>query len=748
MTKKRTRLTVGERILLLLMNYTRFRDEMQVPVDVTQDGIANNLGIIRSAVPRAVGSLIDRGLVEEELAHVKGLARRRKVYHLTDEGIMRARELFERISGTTVSVVESGERSRKTIGELFESGDVSLKTVSDVIVRGSLDMDTGSSMEDERGTEKVSYTHSLSPPEIFLGREREIEEISSAITSRKRRMTVVYGIAGVGKTTLSWKITQIFSRNMNIFYLDLKEWTTLSYVLKELGTFLSNAGWKDLSSYLETTVDLDIELVTDILKNIPGEFPLLLILDDLHRAPDQIVMFLSSLKERLPAMKGVNVIILSRERVPFYDIRDVKIYQTIGEMELMGFDRVTSMKLLKERGFSDEESKMIVQMTGGHPLALVLVEKDAYNYDIGDFMEFLKGEIFDKLDREAVRFLGLLSLSRLQLTPEELGSIMSFGKELVNRLQDMHLVFSTPGGFVIHDLIRDMSDSVLTAEEKLECHSRLADLFHTKLEDLGFHQEVPGTFPPFPFAVDDEKGLGPVPLYVSEEVYHLIGAGRGKEAVRVLMEALMQIPSKDLVKEHYSAVERAMQGISSGPESFQVRLLGAVSDILEGKEDHTLKTLKEISRMDAKDEEQSLVVNCARIWIHHIEERVNGPENAMNALDSLRKEGVPEGLDYYMQVKKASLLYKMGDHKGASKQYRTFLDSIINNDEFPDRLRSSVREAVEKAEKGSIQEATDQFQKIMELTVANRELLREELPFVDVDHHLLSAIYSLYHGRK
>jgi hypothetical protein len=55
---------------------------------------------------------------------------------------------------------------------------------------------------------------------------------------------------------------------------------------------------------------------------------------------------------------------------------------------------------------------------------------------------------------------------------------------------------------------------------------------------------------------------------------------------------------------------------------------------------------------------------------------------------------------------------------------------------------------LKKAKDGSIQVATDNFQRIMELTASNRDVLREEMPFVDVDHHLLSAIYSLYHGRK
>jgi ATP/maltotriose-dependent transcriptional regulator MalT len=167
-------------------------------------------------------------------------------------------------------------------------------------------------------------------------------------------------------------------------------------VLNELGGFLAKAGWGHLKDYLNTSRE-DIESCTDLLKSMPKELPVLLLFDDLHRAPKEINMFLASLKERLPSMKGMNVIVLSRTRAEFYDIRDVRITGLIGEIELLGFDRDTSRKFLTERGFPKDEVDEIIDMTGGHPLALVLVEKEGFEVDISDFDEFLKKEIFSKL---------------------------------------------------------------------------------------------------------------------------------------------------------------------------------------------------------------------------------------------------------------------------------------------------------------------------------------------------------------
>jgi shikimate kinase len=746
---KGSRLTVGDRILLLLIRYTRFRGELQAPIDVTQDGIANNLGIIRSAVPRAVGSLMNKGLVEENLAHINGLTRRRKVYMLTDEGIMRSRELSDRLSSIKIDVKDHEGDSNLKLGELQTEGKVNLKNISDVVATGKLDLTRSDEKVEVKTKGKTSYIHSLNPPEIFLGREREISEITTAIKSQKRKVTLIYGIAGVGKTTLGWKITQIFSKEMNIFYIDLKEWTTISYVLKEMASFLSQSGWDSLRTFLDTNKDIDIESACDIMRNIPEDLPALFIMDDLHRAPEEINMFLASLKERLPYMKNINLIVLSRKRASFYDIRDVRLSNLIGEMELLGFDRMTSKKLLFERGFKENEVDTIIDRTGGHPLALVLVEREGYNFDIGDFDQFLKEEIFNRLERNQMRVLGLLSLSRLQLGEDDLRNLMELDKDMIRKLMDNHLIFSTPGGYVIHDLIRDHSVRALTAEERVECHSLLARLFQDRLVNIGFHQDIGGEVPPYPFGIEDESGLGPAPLYVNEEIFHLIGSGKERETLPVFMEALLQVPSKDLIKEHREGLKEGLPKDLTEEERSELDLIELSWQIMEGENDEALRILERLEMIEHKDNEiLKTIRSCAIIWKPFVEERVHGPENALRLLKKMDEESIPEKLKYYFQVTKASLMYKIGDHKGASKVYRSFLDSIVNNEDLPVQMKEAVRDALEKAESGSIQVATDNFQKIMDLTGSNRDILREELPYVDVDHHLLSAIYSLYHGSK
>ncbi len=745
MDQKVIKLTARDKILLLLLNYTKFRGELQVPVDLTQEGIAGNLGIIRSAVPRAVGSLISKGEAEEYLAHVDNLSRRRKVYLLTDNGILSARTLLDSLFTLKIEVLDGGTKRKDTLGNLLSSNEVSLKNISDVVLSRKLDRSAGTDVGTER-RKRTSYTHSLTPPDMFLDREVEAEEISRFLSSPKKRVLIIYGIAGVGKTTLSWKVTQLFGNKMDIFYIDLKEWTTLSYVIRELSGFLAGTGNDCLSSFRETRTDLDMDQICDLLKTLPQEPPLLFIFDDLHRAPQEVTNFLGCLKERLPFMKGLHVMVLSRTRATFYDIRDVRLKGLVGEMELLGFDRETSRKFLIERGFDAKEVDSVIERTGGHPLALVLVEKEGRDIDMEDFDHFLKQEIFDKLPLDRLRLLGLLSLCRLQLGEAELSFLVDRGSEAVQSLLDGHLVFGTPGGYMVHDLIKEQAVLALDPDVKVSCHRDLARLFHERLVGMGFHQDIGMDVPPYPFGLEDEPGLGPVPLFVSEEVFHQLGSGEDQEAMDVMIKAALQIPSMDLVREFGPVLVRAKRGDRDPTNKERIEFIKMLLNIADGDHGKALITARKVCKDDtSKDPLIGSMRACCSLWLPYLIEKALGPEEGLKAIKAIDEADVPDRSRYYLLVTRASLMYKVGDHKGASEAYSRFLDAIMDNEDLPTQLREILKDAVVRANKGSIKEATDQFQRIMALTGANKDILREEMPYVDIDHHLLSAIYSLHY---
>jgi tetratricopeptide (TPR) repeat protein/DNA-binding MarR family transcriptional regulator len=741
LTGKTIKLTVGDKILILLLDYTRFRGEFQAPVDVTQDGIADKLGIIRSAVPRAVGGLIEKGYVEEYLAHIEGLTRRRKVYMLTDQGIIRSRDLIDEIGLLEIEVEDDNGRRNEPLSNLLSSKLITLESISKVVTNKRLDL--RKDHLEAAPSKQSSYTHSLSPPEIFLDREREMEDISTAIRSVRRKVTVIYGIAGVGKTTLAWRISQVFGPEMNVFYMDLKEWTTLNYVLMELGAFLERAGWGPLKDYLEHNRE-DIESCCDLLKALPRDIPLLAIFDDLHRSPKEIHMFLASFKERLQFMRGTNLIVLSRTRADFYDIRDVKITGVVGELELLGFDRDTSRKFLVERGFPPGKVDEIIARTGGHPLALVLVEKEG-GADISDFDNFLRKEIFSKLSISSHYILGLISLSRLQLRDEELLGLRCCGHEDLKGLCDQRLLFYTPSGYIVHDLVRDQAISNMAAHDRERAHLDLAQVFHEKLNSLGFYQEIGTDVPPAPFMLEDVKGLGPAPLFVSEEIHHLLSGNQSSAALRLLIRALLQIPSKDLMNEVSDRID--VSRMCDGDDRILGDFFKAVHHMQKGEYERSVRYLEKVVESAPQGDLPISCRSCANLWIPYVTERVMGPKEALSILDRLETDLDPK-LRYYFLTYRASLMYKLGDHHGSSEAYGRFLSAVLDNPEFPAQLKNTIEESLGYAREGQIQKATDNFQRIMELTRLNRDSIRDEMPYVDVDHHLLSAIYSVFYGRN
>ena len=63
---------VQERIFLHLLDYSDYKNSVEVTFSLSQMGIANAVAIARSNVPRAIAGLKDQGLLIERQAHVKG----------------------------------------------------------------------------------------------------------------------------------------------------------------------------------------------------------------------------------------------------------------------------------------------------------------------------------------------------------------------------------------------------------------------------------------------------------------------------------------------------------------------------------------------------------------------------------------------------------------------------------------------------------------------------------------------------
>jgi len=88
-------LTVAERIVLHLLQHQRSIDSYDVPLDISQDGIASALCISRAHVAIELKKLREGGDVVEKLAHIRKGKTKRKVYFLTENGELKAKKIRE-----------------------------------------------------------------------------------------------------------------------------------------------------------------------------------------------------------------------------------------------------------------------------------------------------------------------------------------------------------------------------------------------------------------------------------------------------------------------------------------------------------------------------------------------------------------------------------------------------------------------------------------------------------------------------
>ncbi|MEC8722114.1 MAG: hypothetical protein VXX50_06755 [Candidatus Thermoplasmatota archaeon] len=93
----RRQLTVQERVLLHLHDRKMNDNAWDAPIELSQSGVSNAVGVHRRHLPRTMRSLQESGMINIELRHVTNIKRKVQVYSLTSKGQNMATDLLERI---------------------------------------------------------------------------------------------------------------------------------------------------------------------------------------------------------------------------------------------------------------------------------------------------------------------------------------------------------------------------------------------------------------------------------------------------------------------------------------------------------------------------------------------------------------------------------------------------------------------------------------------------------------------------
>jgi tetratricopeptide (TPR) repeat protein len=281
-------------------------------------------------------------------------------------------------------------------------------------------------------------------------------------------------------------------------------------------------GYDHLEIYLRTRTSYDYYEISKILGESMGDIDALLIFDDFHKSNDKIRDFFVYFLKMLTSSSKTKMIILSREMVPFYDRRDVRIRKTVSELELEGLDFESSKKILREKGIDKKRFKEIYKFTTGNPLFLELFES-------GDDLErYMHDELLSKLGKDERKILGILSIYRYPIQNDALFVFDDFDFEKLYNLTQKSIVKKDAYyRYFIHDIIRSFMYITLSPSIKRKYHLLTARWYENKEE----------------------------PMELIEAIYHYQEAGRYKKASRVAIDCSKSILDAGYASEFLFTLE-------------------------------------------------------------------------------------------------------------------------------------------------------------------------------------------------
>ncbi len=487
MTEK-SLLTVKEKILLHLSEFPAERyvsDESQteifgvLPHDLSQKGIADAVGIRWNHVPRSLKGLVNDELIQVRTGMVEGHMRRVNIYFLTMKGIDEAKDIKEKLEAVEIKIRTGDEVEDVPIFTLVErlGGGVSPLTVlvvandgKDVVQMEALEKFIS---EDKEMSTRVHMLSDAPKPRNFIGRDRELESVRKIISERK--VLVITGITGIGKSTLLAKVIDEFTSDYSVLWCNVTEWDTIRSILSRLAEFFSLNASRELKKMISRSSFQTNEAIELIGENL-GDVPSLFVFDNYEKANDELAGFFGQMFEALSG-KDLKMVVVSRTTPEFYDRRDVNIRSHVGELKLSGLSFEGTEEMLSSRGFSGPNIDILYKITGGHPLSLELIRNPDDVKKPSDLYRFVQDELLSGLEEEERK---LLNYASVLTYPNEIDALLYIDPpmEALDRLIDLHLIQDLPSGMIyLQNLLREVTYSRLSEAEIKEHCKNAADYF-------------------------------------------------------------------------------------------------------------------------------------------------------------------------------------------------------------------------------------------------------------------------------
>lgn len=378
-------LTTNERILLHLLENYKATNRREAPLEITQRGIADAVNIRWNHVPRAMNRLKKEGYVVDKLSHIGGKTRRQKAYFLTEEGMLTARNLREKVMGWEIFLKKADEQILKM--KLFEVNSTlktkfsPLKLSLSISDKNVIDVNDLGKPTVKNVTEtplKAFHTYGeISWPSELIGRDSEVETIGKWIEGDEFRTIVIYGSIGIGKSALMAEVIKVYKEKKNIFWYQLSDDDTRKNIIDQILEFLSKLGKTYLKTQLATENTMDPKEMLRIIDYGLKGSNTILAFDNYQDVNEEVKDFFSDLSDLAVKNYGFKLLINEMDTTPFYcrfyDKKDID-RKKITEMTLKGLDMDGCKNLLGNQNIEFDALRKIHLMTRGHPLTIELIK--------------------------------------------------------------------------------------------------------------------------------------------------------------------------------------------------------------------------------------------------------------------------------------------------------------------------------------------------------------------------------------
>ena len=506
--------------------------------------------------------------------------------------------------------------------------------------------------------------------------------MEDAIAGREVAAMLLWGMPGIGKSTLASRIFESLAGKKSLFWYSFREWDTEGSFLFALAEFLSAAGKGDTNKAFRQGVgraELYLPLLSDL-----SDSDIVLFLDDVQKPAKDVSSIVQMLVEAARSSGTSKLILISRS-VPTFFSRTMTGNLSI---ELVGLDRDSAWKFAQSLNAKD--SVRLIEESHGHPLLLNLMARGGIAQAKGDVTSFIEREVYSSLSPEEMRLLELLSVYRHPVSVDAL-HVSNFA--VVSGLRQKALVMEQEEGILTHDLLREFFLSHMTSES-------LSSLHHTAAEFCSRQDGVEWTL---------------------EALYHRVQASEWSHACQIAVDHAVEL-AKEFPQETYSMLSKVdVKSLSNLNRAELLFIRGQIGESLGMGESALTDFETSLSLLGDKDPAKKAFVLGALASLQSQEERwsesLTTHQNALKIYErSDDKEGQAREL---MNI--GSVHRRRGDRARAMEAYQRALSLSTKAEDRPSQAACLNNIALLEWDQGRLDEAEMKLRESVKLTHAVKD---------------------------